>query len=425
MIKSSFLKSKLFQNISKLTLGNGFGELLVILSVPVISRIYTPKEIGIFMFFFSISDILSNIVIGKYESAIIISKNKKEAINIVISTISLTLINSVILSLFFLFFGKYFINYFGFNDISEFSFLSIPLLITSLNFYKIIDHWNNYNRNYLIMAYSKFLQKVLLVTIQIIFSFFGFFGLLIGRFISQILSGFYLLIRSLHLISNFNFKELSIKSNFDTLKKYSEFPIFYLPSNLSNRISYNLPNITFSKLFNTEITGLYSLSYRLLASPMGIIMSAIGQVFYKEASVIHTKNTKKLYTFLKNFYLNTFLIGIIPFAILFFISPYLFPIILGDEWKMSGIYIQLLIPWLFLVFLNSPVTSILIILKKQKELFYYEFTSMITRVIVVVLSALFLKNSLYTVGLYSLAGFLFSLFLLIYIIKTTQNCSKI
>ena len=86
------------------------------------------------------------------------------------------------------------------------------------------------------MAYSKFLQKVLLVTIQIIFSFFGFFGLLIGRFISQILSGFYLLIRSLHLISNFNFKELSIKSNFDTLKKYSEFPIFYLPSNLSNRI---------------------------------------------------------------------------------------------------------------------------------------------------------------------------------------------
>tara|TARA_A100000164_G_C21648453_1_gene649163 strand:- start:197 stop:661 length:465 start_codon:yes stop_codon:yes gene_type:complete len=154
-------------------------------------------------------------------------------------------------------------------------------------------------------------------------------------------------------------------------------------------------------------------------------MSAIGQVFYKEASVIHTKNTKKLYSFLKNFYLNTFLIGIIPFAILFFISPYLFPIILGDEWKMSGIYIQLLIPWLFLVFLNSPVTSILIILKKQKELFYYEFTSMITRVIVVVLSALFLKNSLYTVGFYSLAGFLFSLFLLIYIIKTTQNCSKI
>ena len=123
MIKSSFLKSKLFQNISKLTLGNGFGELLVILSVPVISRIYTPKEIGIFMFFFSISDILSNIVIGKYESAIIISKNKKEAINIVISTISLTLVNSVILSLFFLFFGKYFINYFGFNYISEFSFL--------------------------------------------------------------------------------------------------------------------------------------------------------------------------------------------------------------------------------------------------------------------------------------------------------------
>ena len=184
-----------------------------------------------------------------------------------------------------------------------------------------------------------------------------------------------------------------------------------------------MPNITFSKLFNTEITGLYSLSYRLLASPMGIIMSAIGQVFYKEASVIHTKNTKKLFKFLKNFYLNTFLIGIIPFAILFFISPYLFPIILGDEWKMSGIYIQLLIPWLFLVFLNSPVTSILIILKKQKELFYYEFTSMITRVIVV-LSALFLKNSLYTVGLYSFTGFLFSLFLLVYIIKRLKIAQK-
>ena len=77
------------------------------------------------------------------------------------------------------------------------------------------------------MAYSKFLQKVLLVSIQIIFSFFGFFGLLIGRFISQILSGFYLLIRSLHLISNFNFKELSIKSNFDTLKNILNFHFLF------------------------------------------------------------------------------------------------------------------------------------------------------------------------------------------------------
>tara|TARA_B100000989_G_scaffold298277_1_gene286855 strand:- start:3126 stop:4391 length:1266 start_codon:yes stop_codon:yes gene_type:complete len=421
-MKFSFLKSKIVHNISKLAFGNIIGELIGILSIPVITRIYSPSEIGIFMFFFSVSDILANFVIGKYDSAIVISNNKKEAINIIQASFILTFINSMLLGLVFIIFGNYFMNFLGLDNLTLNNLIIIPFLIISLNLYKIADHWNNYNRNYLIMARAKVLQKAIAAILQIIFSFFGFLGLVFGRFISQIISSIYMFIIGNKSLKINGFKSINYRKNLMILKKYSDFPKFYLPSTISNRISYNLPNITFSKLFTTEINGLYSLSYRLIASPMGIIMSSIGQIFYKEASLIYSSNKKNLYPFLKSFYKNIFIIGIIPFTILFFIAPDLFAFLLGKEWLQSGKFIQILIPWLFLVFLNSPLTSVLIILKKQKQLFIYEFLSMFSRVFIVIFSAFYYDDPIYTVGAYSSIGFLCSFCLFVYIIKSTKNC---
>ena len=58
------------------------------------------------------------------------------------------------------------------------------------------------------------------------------------------------------------------------------------------------------------------------------------------------------------------------FGILYIVIPGLFAFVFGEEWRVAGEYSRILIPYLFMNFLISPISSIPIILNKQKEIFF-------------------------------------------------------
>ena len=61
------------------------------------------------------------------------------------------------------------------------------------------------------------------------------------------------------------------------------------------------------------------------------------------------------------------MIGIIPFTVLFMATPQLFEFVFGTQWREAGNIAQVLLPWIFLNFLVSPVSTITIVVHKQKE----------------------------------------------------------
>ena len=71
------LKSKfdfLFQVIT-LGIGSSVGQLITIGVSPILTRLYTPEDFGVWAFYISVVSIFSIIATGKYESKII-NKNK-------------------------------------------------------------------------------------------------------------------------------------------------------------------------------------------------------------------------------------------------------------------------------------------------------------------------------------------------------------
>ena len=62
-------------------------EVISFLTIPIISRIYSPKEVGVYLFFTAASEILSTISTGKYEMAIMLPKKKNEAFKITYGTL--------------------------------------------------------------------------------------------------------------------------------------------------------------------------------------------------------------------------------------------------------------------------------------------------------------------------------------------------
>ncbi len=67
--------SSVMRNIAVLVTGNVIAQILMILTSPVITRLYTPVDFGLFTIFISIVSVLIPGVSGKYEVAMVLPKD--------------------------------------------------------------------------------------------------------------------------------------------------------------------------------------------------------------------------------------------------------------------------------------------------------------------------------------------------------------
>ena len=82
MLKRFKPKSELNRNILTLMTGTTIAQAIPIAISPILTRIYTPEDFGIFAIFLAITLIIGSIANGHYEQAIMIPKKDEDAINI-------------------------------------------------------------------------------------------------------------------------------------------------------------------------------------------------------------------------------------------------------------------------------------------------------------------------------------------------------
>lgn len=390
-------------------------EVVSFLTIPIISRIYSPKELGVYLFFTAVSEILSTISTGKYEMAIMLPKKKNEAFKTTYATLYVSILFCCLVFLLTLFFENQASKLFNINPNYSHAFLLLGVLLFFQNSYKTFENWNNYNKRFKMSGNAKLVQKASMSGLQIALYSFGVFGLLLGRVLGFLISLIYM-IRVKELVRFYRKNPVLSKK---LLKKYSYFPKVMTPSSLINKMSYNIPNLTYGGMFTPTILGYYSMAYRIVALPVSIITNAVGQVFYKEVNELKNNSTP-LFPTLKRFYLFLVAAGTIPFIFGFFLAPKFTALILGPQWIESGTIIQIIIPWLYLVYLNSPLTSILITIGKQNFLLFYEFISIFIKLSGVFIAYYLYNDFIVTTIVYAVIGGLQSATLLLFISRLVR-----
>jgi O-antigen/teichoic acid export membrane protein len=111
------------------------------------------------------------------------------------------------------------------------------------------------------------------------------------------------------------------------------------------------------------------------------------------------------------------LVGIIPFAVLGLWGKPLFGFVFGAEWEFSGYLAQLIAPWLFAVMLVSPLSSVLVVMEKQRISMWYNILLLFARFSSLLFGGFILNDVAWAIGLYSATGFLFFVTLGIYSFK--------
>jgi O-antigen/teichoic acid export membrane protein len=77
MLKNNFIK-----NILILATGTAFSQIIIFISLPIITRLYSVNEFGILSLFIAIVAIISLISSLRYESAIMLPKSEKNALSL-------------------------------------------------------------------------------------------------------------------------------------------------------------------------------------------------------------------------------------------------------------------------------------------------------------------------------------------------------
>ena len=103
---SQIKANEFLKNVLTLVSATSIAQAIALLIYPVLSRIYTPAEHGLFALYMSIISITSIISTGKYELATMLPKKAEEGASITVLSILISFTVSVFLLLIIVFFNN-------------------------------------------------------------------------------------------------------------------------------------------------------------------------------------------------------------------------------------------------------------------------------------------------------------------------------
>lgn len=391
-------KSEFYRNVLTLMTGTTIAQAIPIAISPILTRIYRPEDFGVFALYMSLVAFISIIITARYEVAIVLPKDDEDAINILALSF-LIMISIIILSTFIIiFFKDNILNLFNAQSVGNLLYLvPLSLLLAGLN--QTFNYWSNRRAYFKNISSSQIMQSVGIGISQPTLGYFSIYGgLVFGNMIARTISAFVYIDKFLK-----NDKELLLKIDknimIKNMKEYKDFPLINSLHAFSDIARTSGSVMLISSFFGSAILGFYALSLRVLQVPVGIVGSALGQVLYQKFTTIHN-NEEALYPYVKKVVIRLFFISLPLFTILYIITPSLFAFVFGEKWKIAGEYSQILVPYLFMNFLVSPISSIPVILGKQKEIFYISlFGNMLFLIVIVIFSRYDFLTSLVAIAI--------------------------
>ena len=413
--KSNLPKGEFVKNVLTLITGTTISQAIPIAISPILTRIYTPEDFGLITVFIAIVTLIAVLVNGRYELAILLPEKDEDAINIFAIGFIINVSISFILLILIIFFHNYLLILLNNKDLSLWLYF-IPLVVFLLGFYNLLNYFNNRKKKYRDIAVSKIVKAIALSIIQLSIGFLkkGAFGLFSGQIASNFVANATLIknvINDKVLLSTISKEKILTVG-----RRYVDFPKFLMWSALLNSASLQIPIVLLSSFFMPSIVGFFALSHRFISMPMALIGSSIGEVFFqKSAEIKNDKEALKTLTF--STYKKLLKIGIIPFSIFTFFGDYIFLFFFGEKWLIAGQYAQTLSIWILFVFITSPISNLFSTLELQKKSLTFNVLIFISRILVLLIGGLIIRDPYLTILIYGITGTVFWVLFGFYLLK--------
>lgn len=353
------------RNVLTLMTGTTLAQAIPIAISPILTRLYSPEEFGRFALYMAVAMIASVLVTGRYELAILLPRNDKDALHITALAMGLSVFISAMLLSVVIFFSQSIAALLGDATLALWLYWA-PASTLLLGFYQSLNYWINRKAQYKRMAISRTVQSgsAALVQVGTGYAGGGAIGLMGGQITGQILATG-VLARLVWQEEKSQIRTVSPLRCLALAKKYTNFPKYLIVAHGFNTASGQMSVLLLSSLFSTAAAGFFAIAQRVMAAPMSLIANALGDVFRQEASQAYIQQGQCKALYQKTFK-RLLLISVLPFTTFFFVAPGLFAWVFGEHWRMAGEYAQILTPMAFCQFITSPLSAMFVIANKQQ-----------------------------------------------------------
>lgn len=379
----SDLDNTLLKNILKLISGEGIGRIIGFMAAPFITRLYMPSDFGMLAVFTSLCALCYPFCTLRYNIAIPLHPNEKVGINALAACFSILAVNTLVIGIAFLFFHSQILTLFSSENIDAFWYF-IPLAFFFHGIAEVLSYYSTRYRDFSTIAKVTVVQKAIGAAAKIVLGLFhaNVIGLLIGNILAES-GGLTLYIRTYWKGLKEGVRDVTWGKIRFVLKRYIDFPLYRLPSQILLTASGSLPILYFAWHFGTGTTGRISLAITMLSVPVAIACTSVGKAFYGEIASLGRKNGQEISALTVRIMKRLLVISIVPFTLVVCFGPWIFQSFFGAEWTQSGVYARYLCLYLIFRFVYSPISDgIFNVFEQQKLVFWLE----VSRISIVALS---------------------------------------
>jgi O-antigen/teichoic acid export membrane protein len=353
--------------------GTTIAQAIPIAISPILTRIYSPADFGIFALYMSIAGLFSAVATGRYELAIMHPKKDEDAINLVVLSVTIAFFISLVVLLIIFLFNQQITELLGNTEISKWLYV-IPLTVLLTGVYQSFNYWSNRKKQYKRLATSRVIQSVTVGSTNLGMGFngFGTSGLVVGSVVGQSIATL-VLMKMVWKEDNKLLDYVNKLKIFALIKKHKKLPLLNLPNALIDSFRLSGISMLIAKFFSTATLGQFSLAWKIIQTPTSLIGGSLSQVFFQKVA---NANKVDLNTIVNKFIVKAALIAAPIFLIIYIFSVDIFIFIFGANWELAGEAASVMAPWLFLNFVSSPLSLLFIVLNKQEILLIFSILFM-------------------------------------------------
>ncbi|MGP9539029.1 lipopolysaccharide biosynthesis protein [Brachybacterium sp. AOP43-C2-M15] len=335
---------------------------IVVMGVSVFTaRIFTPEAFGQFAVYGSLTAIATTIASLRLDMTIMLPEDDDEARRIArIATLS-NLVVAGLFSLAALVLRDLVIAQYGDPELASWLLMG-GFTVFFVAQATMMQFWFNRKTDYRTISLNRVQQAVGSAGGQLGFGLLGLRtlpGLVFGTLLGQAYAFVNLRLRSRSL-----FRPIpeGTASGLELVRRYKKMPLLNMPNALVDSLRINGITLLIGTVALGAV-GQFNLAWRILQVPIGLINSAISQVFFQKLARVRPG---EMYPLVRATIIRSLLISIVPFGLIYLVSPWLFILVFGQQWDMAGDFARALTPWLAMQLVTSPISTVFVVTDNQQ-----------------------------------------------------------
>jgi O-antigen/teichoic acid export membrane protein len=342
--------------------GAAIGQLALVVSSPLLSRLYSPGEFGVLAVFTALVSVLAVPATGRLELAIPLPEDDDDARHLVqIAVVGSVLFGLVCLPILIVFAGQL-ARLLGTPGLEPFAWLISPGVV-SVALFAVLTGWLVRCQNYTGLARRSVFQGVSQVAIQLGLGFrTGALGLIAG-----FIGGRAITVGASPGRAHGRRRRglLPLSGARRMVARYRRFAALATGSGLLNTASAQLPYVLLAALYGSATAGLLGMTVRIAALPVLLIGQSVSQVFLGDAAIAARSSAGELSELFRNTARRLFKISLVVCVVLAAASPAVFGVILGHRWHEAGVYTSIMAAGFLMQLTVSPVSQTLTVMARQ------------------------------------------------------------